>query len=456
MAELTPYKPKRSQMSMDLLRAISEPRMTPQDLAMQQEQERVKKFGGISMPTQDQNILEGLRKVTGLDVKSLEQTPLDRAMLAGQWATDVVNPGAALGGKAMMPAFKEAMGVGVMPLVTRYRQLVRGGKNVEAEKNLLDVTKSAKERFPKDFGYLGSKPPKYGLSDVHKLGWHATPEDWMAKVFKGEKGILQQFRMTGGRGVQVPAPRDRGNWAGIVNDYEQIGRFVANSLFENDKVFKKWMRQKHFGRGTRNLDVDSIWKRLSPSTPKKDRGGYLSNDIGDPQGTLLPKGYLSDRLADIDKRIARSTDKKEVKRLRLLKDSTKYIWKKRYVEDFGAYVFKTKLAGSHGQRLVNNDSLVRRFRANMKKKNISYLKYKNTSQHETGRGRAFGGDRPEGMPKLDDPTAVMILDTSKAVPSSGGRITSDIPATKELYGTRPHKPIIDIPDLPDQPPGGFD
>ena len=37
MAELTPYTP-RSQMSMDLLKAISEPKMTAQDLAMQEEQ----------------------------------------------------------------------------------------------------------------------------------------------------------------------------------------------------------------------------------------------------------------------------------------------------------------------------------------------------------------------------------------------------------------------------------
>ena len=440
MAELTPYKPGRSQMGIDLLKAINEPSFTAQDLARQEEQERVEKFGGIRMPTQMENVFKGIEKTTGYRPYSAEQSPLDRAMLAGQWATDVVNPGAALGGKAMMPAFKEAMGVGVMPLVTKFRQLFRGGKSAEAEKKLLDVKKSAKERFdPKEFARAkGIEPPDQGVVDVHGLGIHGSPESWMATGFMDWSqnpvgGVVSQFRMSGGRSVRVPAPKDTGNWAGVINDYEQIGRYVANSLFEDKVVFKNWMQtnarspRMYTGRKGQT-ELNSLWNRLSPSTPKKDRGGYLSNNIGDPQGTLLPKSALSDRLAEIDKRIAGSTNKKEVKRLRLLKDSTKYLYKKRYVEDFGAYLFKSRLADSHGRNLVNSDFLVNRFHENMKKKGISSLKYRNTSPTETGHRRGFGGESHPDMPQLPDPTAVMVLDVNKMRPSYGGRVTSDIPA----------------------------
>ena len=443
MAELTPHKLPRSQMGMDLLRAISEPRMTPQDLAMQQEQERVKKFGGISMPTQDQNILEGLRKVTGLDVKSLEQTPLDRAAIAADW----IAPG--IKGKAMMPAFKESMGVGVMPLVTKFQQLFRGGRSAEAEKNLLDITKSARERFPRDFNPdIPPPPPGKGVKDVHALGIHGSPESWMANFFMdwGKDpvgGVVSQFRMGGGRSVRVPAPKDPGGWGGVVNDYEQVGRYIANSLFENDYVFKKWMQRNAPKRLSRNIDVDSVWKRLSPSTSKKDRGGYLSNSIHDPPGTLLPKNHLSKELAKIDKEIVAARKvphyaspegrSKALQKLKLKRDSTKEIWKRRYVEDFGAYVFKSRLARPNGQNLVDTDSLVRRFRANMKKKNISSLRYRNTSPTETGHRQGVGMDAPPGMPRLTGKSgeAVMVLDIDKMKPSYGGRVTSNIPALAE-------------------------
>jgi len=471
MPKMTPYTP-RSQMSLELLEAISDPsRMTAQDLARQEEQARVEEFGGIRMPTRDEDMVEGFRKATGLALNSAEQSKLDRAMLAGQWATDLANPGAALGGKAMMPAFKEAMGVGVMPLVTKFRHLFRGGKSAEAEKKLLDVTKSAKERFdPKEFAIAkGLEPPAQGLIDVHGLGIHGSPESWMATGFMdwGQNpvgGVVSQFRMSGGRSVRVPAPKDTGNWAGVINDYEQIGRYVANSLFEDKHVFRDWMRSNSTIRATHLDEVNSIWKRLSPSTPKKDRGGYISMHA---QGELLPKGYLSERLAEIDKEIAKAKKidyfsperrSKALLKLQLKRDSTKEVWKRRYVEDFGAYVFKSKLADSYGRNLVDSDFLVTRFHENMKKKGISSLKYRNTSPTETGHKRGFGGESHPDMPQLPDPTAVMVLDVDKMRPSYGGRVTSDIPARSgpTRLRERPSKPIIDIPDLPDQPPGGFD
>ena len=121
MAELTPYKLPRSQMGMDLLRAISEPRMTPQDLAMQEDQRRAEEYGGFRKPTQMEDVWKGVEKVTGIQPFG-DQSRLDRAMMAGQWATDLANPGKALGGKALMPAFKEGM-IGAIPLVTRFQRL---------------------------------------------------------------------------------------------------------------------------------------------------------------------------------------------------------------------------------------------------------------------------------------------------------------------------------------------
>ena len=285
--------------------------------------------------------------------------------------------------------------------------------------------------------------------------------DWSQKPVGG---VVSQFRMGGGRSVRVPAPKDPGNWAGVINDYEQIGRYVANSLFEDKHVFRDWMRNNSRIRATDLDEVNSIWNRLSPSTPKKNRGGYISMHA---QGELLPKGYLSERLATIDKEIAKAKKidyysperrSKALQKLQLKRASTKEVWKRRYVEDFGAYVFKSKLADSHGQNLVNSDFLVNRFNENMKKKGISSLKYRNTAPTEIGYRRGFGGESPPGMPQLPDPTAVMVLDVDKMRPSYGGRVTSDIPArvAKSAPRERPSKPIIDIPDLPDQPPGGFD
>ena len=72
MAELTPYTP-RSQMSMDLLKAISEPKMTAQDLARQEDERRAEEHGVYRKPTQMENVFEGVRKTTGLDPRSLEQ-----------------------------------------------------------------------------------------------------------------------------------------------------------------------------------------------------------------------------------------------------------------------------------------------------------------------------------------------------------------------------------------------
>ena len=69
----------------------------------------------------------------------------------------------------------------------------------------------------------------------------------------------------------------------------------------------------------------------------------------------------------------------------------------------------------------------------MKKKNISSLRYRNTSPTETGYSQGFGTDAPPGMPHLTGKSgeAVMVLDVDKMKPSYGGRVTSNIPALAE-------------------------
>ena len=108
MAELTPYKPGRSQMGIDLLKAINEPSFTAQDLARQEEQERVEKFGGIRMPTQMENVWKGMEMATGIQPFG-DQSKLDRAMMAAE----MLAPG--IKGKAMMPAMVPALGAIMRP-----------------------------------------------------------------------------------------------------------------------------------------------------------------------------------------------------------------------------------------------------------------------------------------------------------------------------------------------------
>jgi len=450
-------------MSMDLLKAISEPKMTAQDLARQEEQARVKQHGGIFKPTQDQNILEGMRKVTGWDPKSLEQTPLDRAMLAGQWATDVVNPGAALGGKAMMPAFKEAMGVGVMPLVTRFRRLFKGGP-VEETERLHDVKLPDRRVYGdpnKEARFTG--PPEGEIQTPHDLGGHYAEESNIAQTFlpeEGKQGLMSQVEIIRGRSVRAPAPVNPPgtfNAGEYVSDYEQVGRFVANSIFDDDKVlFKRWMKlhprkqmdritQQESGvfsadamRSDAKIDdfvVDEVWERLSPNSsyPKKLRGGHVTDE-----GKLISREAGRDQLKEMDNLIKMTkketpTQYGRIDELIQQRAKLKEELKRSYVKDFGGYLFKSGLSGTRGHYLVGNfdnrstgrpmtkfnEMLVKRFRSNMKKKNISEIRYINTSPFETGgTRRGFGSDRME-IPPAKNKISSMVIDIGAIKPSWG-------------------------------------
>ena len=434
MAELTPYTP-RSQMSMDLLKAISEPKMTAQDLARQEDERRAEEHGVYRKPTQMENVFEGVRKTTGLDPRSLEQTPLDRTMLAGQWATDLVNPGKVLGGKAMMPA--------IAPLVTKAGRWFKTAPLPEYNEKLFNTELNKEMRF------LNKR-----MRDVHDLGPHLGRNTEMGAAFydwypnygkagqpaenflKGPRGSTVQARILG-KGVRVPD---------IGDDYEQVGRFISNDVFEDRNLFKRWMTQnsksphyldnleytKHLGED----NVDLAWKRLSKSTPKKDRGGYVSYN-----GGLHSKDYLKTEMAKFNKDIREFTTKlrkgglsrfkeenirNQLAMTRLQKSARRNFLKPRYVDDFGSYLKKAELIGPQWEDLVQGPfpgsygrEVAERFAQNMRKKGITNIKYKNTNLSET-KAKDFGNigsgvsyQRPE----FKNTTATMVLDVDALEPA---------------------------------------
>tara|TARA_Y100000310_G_C20571416_1_gene758226 strand:- start:45 stop:1295 length:1251 start_codon:yes stop_codon:yes gene_type:complete len=396
MAELTPYKLPRSQMRMDLLRAISEPRMTPQDLAIQEDQRRVKEYGVYRKPTQMENVFKGIEKVTGIQPFG-DQPKLDRAMMAGQLATDLVNPGAMLGGKALMPA--------VAPLITAPGRWFKSSHIPSHNEKLFDTSLTADQRFTR-----GNRP----MRNVHDIGPHLGRESESAETFLdwhplgdvGPKGSTVQARILG-KSVRVPT---------IGNDYEQIGRFIANDVFEDDKIFKRWMQQNprsqyHMDTSfSADLKLRKAWRQLSKSTPKKDRGGYVEG------GVLHPKDYLEKELAHIPD-IPLNNNQRKLRRDFL---------KANYVEDFGSYLRKAGLTDSQWEDLVQGPfpgtygrEVTERFLQNMKEKGITNIKYENTSRFETGPNLL--GNPSSGfsynMPEVKNKTSTMVLDVDALEPS---------------------------------------
>ena len=415
MAELTPYTP-RSQMSMELLKAISEPKMTAQDLARQEGQERVEKFGGIRMPTQMENVFKGIEKTTGYKPYSAEQTPLDRAALAAE----MIAPG--IKGKAMMPA--------IAPLVTKAGRWFKTAPLPEYNEKLFNTELNKEMRF------LNKR-----MRDVHDLGPHlgrdtemgASFYDWYPNYARTENflagpgGSTVQAKILG-KGVRVPE---------VGGDYEQIGRFISNDVFEDKNLFTSWMTEyspyvledgDQFIRTIQGNDVFSnaalhkIWKQLSKSTPKKDRGGY----VGDLQGTgvsdgrLHPKNYLETELAKIDKQMEGIDPQSSLfKSLKIQKRARRDYLKERYVDDFGSYFKKGELMGPHWEALVHDRGLVDKFKQSMSKKGITHLKYTNTNPNETA--NALLGNRGSGVsyqrPEFKNKTATMVLDVDALEPA---------------------------------------
>jgi len=442
MAELTPYTP-RSQMSMELLKAISEPKMTAQDLARQEDERRAEEHGVYRKPTQMENVFEGVRKTTGLDPRSLEQTPLDRTMLAGQWATDLVNPGKVLGGKAMMPA--------IAPLVTKAGRWFKTAPLPEYNEKLFNT------ELKKEMRFLNKR-----MRDVHDLGPHlgrntemgAAFYDWYPNYGKagqpaenflrGPRGSTVQARILG-KGVRVPE---------VGNDYDQIGRFISNDVFEDKNIFQRWMVQNtkspHYLDADANLDT--AWKQLSKSTPKKDRGGYIGHN-----GVLRPKDYLKTEMAKFDKDIRELINRlrkrglkpsgvkwqpeepstilnrsiveninSELSLIRIQKRQRRKFLESRYVDDFGSYLKEAEFIGPHWEDLVQGPfassygrEVAERFAQNMRKKGITHLKYKNTNLSET-KAKDFG-NRGSGIsyqrPEFKNKTATMVLDVDALEPA---------------------------------------
>ena len=432
MAELTPYTP-RSQMSMELLKAISEPKMTAQDLARQEGQERVEKFGGIRMPTQMENVFKGIEKTTGYKPYSAEQTPLDRAALAAE----MIAPG--IKGKAMMPA--------IAPLVTKAGRWFKPATLPEYNEKLFNTELNKEMRF------LNKR-----MRDVHDLGPHlgrntemgASFYDWYPNYARTENfltgpgGSTVQARILG-KSVRVPD---------IGNDYEQIGRFISNDVFEDKNIFQRWMVQNtkspHYLDADANLDT--AWKQLSKSTPKKDRGGYIGHN-----GVLRPKDYLKTEMAKFDKDIRELINRlrkrglkpsgvkwqpeepstilnrsiveninNELSLIRIQKRQRRKFLESRYVDNFGSYLKEAEFIGPHWEDLVQGPfassygrEVAERFAQNMRKKGITHIKYKNTNLSET-KAKDFGNigsgisyQRPE----FKNTTATMVLDVDALEPA---------------------------------------
>jgi len=417
MAELTPYTP-RSQMSMDLLKAISEPKMTAQDLARQEEQDSVEKFGGIRMPTQMENVFKGIEKTTGYKPYSAEQTPLDRAALAAE----MIAPG--IKGKAMMPA--------IAPLVTKAGRWFKTAPLPEYNEKLFNT------ELKKEMRFLNKR-----MLNVHDIGPHlgrntemgASFYDWYPNYARTENfltgpgGSTVQAKILG-KGVRVPE---------VGGDYEQIGRFISNDVFEDKNLFTSWMTEyspyvledgDQFIRAIQGNDVFSnaslhkIWKQLSKSTPKKDRGGYVGDlqGTGVSDGSLHPKNYLETELARIDKQMEGLDPQSSLfKSLKIQKRARRDYLKERYVDDFGSYFKKGELMGPHWEALVHDRGLVDKFKQSMSKKGITHLKYTNTNPNETA--NALLGNRGSGIsyqrPEFKNKTATMVLDVDALEPAWG-------------------------------------
>ena len=430
MAELTPYTP-RSQMSMDLLKAISEPKMTAQDLARQEEQARVEEFGGIFKPTQDQNILEGMRKVTGWDPKSLEQTPLDRAALAAEW----VAPG--IKGKAMMPAFKEGM-AGAIPLITRFREMLNK-KTGKVEKTPLYYpgTRSP-ERFDLDT-YIADST----RGTTHGQGAHLPRESITGSKFSMTRSPFERFE-----GMAIPS-RQRGIMSQVeikgkgkrlfqhdpdapnstMDDFEAVGHDMANVVFGERKNGRELFKEYLLEHGNPNLfgpRASTVSKKWRSSTQRpsetaddiwddlKDFGGGFvddpSNLIGrTTKGRLLPKDHLKKKLALSDEAIANVKQKKSylkwskkegknvpmtpeevrvekattIRALKKERKELKDFWNKRYVKDFGGYLRKSKQSNETFEELATPEYFDL-YQEALEKEGYSHVIYRNTNPWEVG------------------------------------------------------------------------
>ena len=431
MAELTPYKPGRSQMGIDLLKAINEPSFTAQDLARQEEQERVEKFGGIRMPTQMENVWKGMEMATGIQPFG-DQSKLDRAMMAAE----MIAPG--IKGKAMMPAMVPALGA-----------IMRPGKWYKGWKD--------SEKFGFD-QHISHEP-----YSVHSMGPHFAKESDVAQGFakhdyyipsgftglklpnpkRGEKsgGVMSQVELKG-KGRRIPTKVESGDY---IDDYEAVGRDVANFVFNDPKVgkasFWDYMKNSGWGKVGKKSEADSIWERL-----KAFKGGFVGQD-----GSLHGKTHLIDKLKPVDNEIKKvkawTFDKhpasltrynfmtgvdypltkeefrvkrvKSLKALRKQKDNIKKVWQHRYVRDFGEYLKKSKQADR------SFDSMSRRdytdfYKAKLAEDGVTHVIYKNTNPDE-------------------------YLDLNKRIPTKGGgtkarvmnrdtAMVLDMDAIKESWG----------------------
>ena len=404
MAELTPYKPGRSQMGIDLLKAINEPSFTAQDLARQEEQERVEKFGGIRVPTQMENVWKGIEKTTGIQPYG-DQPKLDRAMMAA----DILAPG--IKGKAAMPAFKEGM-AGAIPLITRFREMLNK-KTGKVEKTPLYYQGV---RRPSDFS-LTENTPRTTRGTTHEQGGHfsrdtgtsgkfsMTPEFVdplnvgmnIPNPFTKQKGLMTQVEIKGKGKRLFQHDPDAPN--STMDDFEAVGHDMANSLFgdKNGKELFKGFIAEHGKIGTR--EAGSVWERL-----RAFKGGFV-----DREGKLYSKSHLKTELKDIDDRIAsvkkesgkykaykadlrknvtmtpdeeRAFKAATLKRLKDERKRVKEFWSKRYVKDFGSYLRKSKQTDDAFDSMAKQHYF-NLYQSKLEKEGYSHVIYKNTNPWET-------------------------------------------------------------------------
>ena len=431
MAELTPYTP-RSQMSMDLLKAISEPRMTAQDLAMQEDQARVEEFGGIRMPTQMENVWKGIEKTTGIQPYG-DQPKLDRAMMAA----DILAPG--IKGKAAMPAFKEAM-LPAMPLITKFGKWFKGWR--DRDKFNLD------QHIPHEPRSVHSMGPHFAKESDVSGGFavgrgEGTPVQMnnpmtdfaLERHYPKGTGVMTQVEFKG-KGRRIPQKVEGGDY---VDDYEAVGRDMANIVFGDPRLgkgaFRDYMRDSGQGKLTPS-EAGSVWERLHAY-----KGGFVRES-----GHLEGKNFLKDKLAKIDEEIAKirnwppdmkkqkwsfvqrknvDLNPKEFKDYQrvLIQDlkrdrkKARDHWKGRYVRDFGEYLKKSRQADKHFDSMARRD-FMDFYQKKLADDGNTYVIYKNTNPDEyidwSTRGRL-----PSGRQRVMNRDTAMVFDPANVKASWG-------------------------------------
>lgn len=432
MAELTPYKPGRSQMGIDLLKAINEPSFTAQDLARQEEQARVEKFGGIRMPTQMENVWKGMEMATGIQPFG-DQSKLDRAMMAAE----MLAPG--IKGKAMMPAMVPALGA-----------IMRPGKWYKGWRNRDEF--SLDQHIPREPRSVHSMGPHVATESDVAQGFATGKHGWSTKGgepvqlnspqvdFSLERqypegtGVMSQVELKG-KGRKIPLKREGGDY---IDDYEQIGRDVANFVFDDPKIgkvaFWDYMKNSGYGKIGSKSEADSIWERL-----RAFKGGFVTEG-----GDLKGKNFLKDKLSEIDGEIAlikswpagikkqkysflqrKNIDltPAEVKEhqsvlIQDLKRQRKIVrdhWKNRYVRDFGEYLKKSRQADKSFDTMAKHEYMDF-YKSKLADDGVTHVLYKNTNPDEymdwnTRVPTKGGGDKSRRMNR--DTAMVLDMDAIK-------------------------------------------